>query len=507
MNVESIIQLIYADKFLTKLRKKIEAGLGTFKDTTDYCNRSAELLGRLFSENVLSMSDVERITANDTLLKDRYKDINDLLEKVQRTVDKAQGINIRPQHAPFNQERADQIGHSLTDKTVSEETIQRRAGSAPATMTRAMQDDYVEENAKFRSDAGLKTYLVRVTDGDCCEWCTKVAGRYEYGTEPHDIYRRHDNCGCSVTYENGRQRQNVWTKKTWEVPAEDAGAPEPVRLTKEQAAAAGAPPPKVFSKEEAKKLEAEKLKGNKIVLEPDKVHNSSIDNSDENGIMNMRRDASEEEIEWLPKGDKISVAEFKELRDYAKTKGVSLQGFKTSDVDTKLIRESIDSIAQVTDVFPELKGNERKPLTLSLSDTMRANDFASTEKGVSHIIKINGNAFRNSAKLEKEYQKLVDDMWFVQGTTKNSIVKHELGHLYQTVHSLSDETIIDMAMKASGINDKKALFRFLGENLSLYSGRYKDGSEIISEVFSDYFGSKSPTNFSKMFMRELIEMR
>lgn len=257
MNVESIIQLIYADKLLTKLRKKIEAGLGTFKDTTDYCNRSAELLGRLFSENVLSMSDVERITANDTLLKDRYKDINDLLDKVQRTVDKAQGINIRPQHAPFNQERADQIGRSLTDKTVSEETIQRRAGSAPATMTRAMQDDYVEENAKFRSDAGLKTYLVRVTDGDCCEWCNKVAGRYEYGTEPHDIYRRHDNCGCSVTYENGRQRQNVWTKKTWEVPAEDAGAPEPVRLTKEQAAAAGAPPPKVFSVGEARELEKE----------------------------------------------------------------------------------------------------------------------------------------------------------------------------------------------------------------------------------------------------------
>lgn len=277
MNVESIMQLIYADKLLTKLRKKIEAGQGTFKDTTDYCNRSAELLGRLFSENVLSMSDVERITANDTLLKDRYKDINDLLDKVQRTVDKKQGINIRPQHAPFNQERADQIGRALTDKTVSEETIQRRAGSAPATMTRAMQDDYVEENAKFRSDAGLKTYLVRVTDGDCCEWCTKVAGRYEYGTEPHDIYRRHDNCGCSVTYENGKQRQNVWTKKTWEVPAEDTGAPEPVRLTKVQAAAAGAPPPKVLSKEEAKKLEAEKLKENKIVLEPDKVHNSSID--------------------------------------------------------------------------------------------------------------------------------------------------------------------------------------------------------------------------------------
>jgi hypothetical protein len=506
MTVAAIIAIIQADKVLKRLREKILSNRGTFRDTFEYSNRAAELLGANFSESVLAMSLDDRVSACVELLRDRYDDIMPLLDAVQKRADLKNKLAIAPKHPPFNAERAEQIGTSLRDLSVSDERIQRRARSAPATATRAIHDDYIEANVELRSSAGIKCYISRVTDGNCCDWCTRVAGRYEYGTEPEGIFHRHDNCGCSVTYENGRERQDVWSKKTWTVP-EDAGAPEPVRLTKEQAAAAGAPTPKVFSKEEAKKLETEKLKGNKIVLEPDKVHNSSIDNSDENGIMNMRRDASEEEIEWLPKGDKISVAEFKELRDYAKTKGVSLQGFKTSDVDTKLIRESIDSIAQVTDVFPELKGNERKPLTLSLSDTMRANDFASTEKGVSHIIKINGNAFRDSAKLEKEYQKLVDDMWFVQGTTKNSIVKHELGHLYQTVHSLSDETIIDMAMKASGINDKKTLFRFLGENLSLYSGRYKDGSEIISEVFSDYFGSKSPTNFSKMFMRELIEMR
>ena len=341
MNVESILQLIYADKLLTKLRKKIEAGLGTFKDTTDYCNRSAELLGRLFSENVLLMSDVERITANDTLLKDRYKDINDLLDKVQRTVDKKQGINIRHQHAPFNQERADQIGRALIDKTVPEETIQRRAGSAPATMTRAMQDDYVEENAKFRSDAGLKTYIVRVTDGGCCEWCTKVAGRYEYGTEPHDIYRRHDNCGCSVTYENGRQRQNVWTKKTWEVPAEDAGAPEPVRLTKEQAAAAGSPPPKVFTKEEAKKLEAEKLKGNKIVLNPDDVNNSSIDNSSGNGIIDLtgeglHRKVNPDKIEPMPKKQLRKI-----VKSFKKQGGVIQMD---SETDYYLTKRNVEGI-------------------------------------------------------------------------------------------------------------------------------------------------------------------
>ena len=80
-----------------------------------------------------------------------------------------------------------------------------------------------------------------------------VAGRYDYGDEPDDVYRRHDNCGCSVTYENGRQRtfafgklrsfakrnvrQDVWSKREWEAPEADAGAGEPVVFTKEQAAA------------------------------------------------------------------------------------------------------------------------------------------------------------------------------------------------------------------------------------------------------------------------------
>ena len=43
----------------------------------------------------------------------------------------------------------------------------------------------------------------------------------------------HDNCDCTVTFENGRKRQDVWSKREWEAPEADAGAGEPVRLTAE----------------------------------------------------------------------------------------------------------------------------------------------------------------------------------------------------------------------------------------------------------------------------------
>lgn len=65
------------------------------------------------------------------------------------------------------------------------------------------------------------------------------------------IYRRHVNCGCTVTFENGSKRtfscgklrsfalqnvrQDVWSKREWEAPEPGAGAGERVVLTEEQA--------------------------------------------------------------------------------------------------------------------------------------------------------------------------------------------------------------------------------------------------------------------------------
>lgn len=79
--------------------------------------------------------------------------------------------------------------------------------------------------------------ITRKAVSGCCEWCTAMAGRYEYGEEPDDVYRRHDNCGCTVTFENGRKRQDVWSKRTWEAPEPGAGAGDPVVFTAEQAKA------------------------------------------------------------------------------------------------------------------------------------------------------------------------------------------------------------------------------------------------------------------------------
>lgn len=232
---EEVRQKIGHDAVLARLRRKIDSGKGTYLDTFAYSDRAGKLLGGIFSQRLPDIPPEEREALCVELLRDRYTDINSLCDTVQRALDEAQGIHIAPQHAPFDEERASQIGSATADPTVPEETQQRRARSAPETATKAMHDDRMKAEAKFRSRAGLKCHISRVSAPGCCKWCSEMAGRYAYGEEPDDIYRRHDNCGCSVTFENGRQRQDVWSKREWEAPEPGAGAGDPVVFTSKQA--------------------------------------------------------------------------------------------------------------------------------------------------------------------------------------------------------------------------------------------------------------------------------
>lgn len=234
---DEIRQRIEKDALLARLRKKIDNGKGTYADSFAYSDRAGKLLGELFSRRLPDIPLEEREALCVELLRDRYTDINALCDRVQKALDEAQGLHLAPQHAPFNGERAHQIGSSLRDLSKPVETLQRRAKAATETATKAIHDDRMESEAKFRHKAGLDCRITRVAVNGCCPWCSKVAGRYVYGEEPDDIYRRHDNCDCTVTFENGRKRQDVWSKREWEAPELGAGAGNPVVLTAEQAKA------------------------------------------------------------------------------------------------------------------------------------------------------------------------------------------------------------------------------------------------------------------------------
>lgn len=108
----------------------------------------------------------------------------------------------------------------MAKKRTFENIISNLLGEPVSNMCHAFYDQYVEANVRFRSKAGMRELIIRRQLGKCCEWCADLAGIYTPENAPDDIYRRHDNCKCMVTYRDEDGYQDVWSKKEFEAQKE-----------------------------------------------------------------------------------------------------------------------------------------------------------------------------------------------------------------------------------------------------------------------------------------------
>lgn len=206
------------DSVLSHIKRKIENGTATMEDTSVYARRLGELL-RKSIESTTKPDDLpgEKMYFNiaqsilEPLLRNNYDDVNTICEEVQSALDAKKGIGLKPQRADFPAERIRAAIGGAAVKETAEHAIQV-LGRTAENITGSFQTDYIKKNAEFRSKAGLNCYIERTTDGKCCDWCSKLAGKYRYPDEvPKDVYRRHDNCTCDVSYVSEKGRQNVHT--------------------------------------------------------------------------------------------------------------------------------------------------------------------------------------------------------------------------------------------------------------------------------------------------------
>lgn len=304
-----------SDPQLRAVRKKVRKGTADFNDTAQYSETLSKLIGKNLSANILDIPPDVREKLSTELLEYGYTDINELLNDVQISLDEKNGIHIRSQRADFPTERVEQFVHSLIDPTVDDNTIKRRAKAGSETITKSFHDDYMKKNAAFRSDAGLKCYIVRTAAYKCCEWCSNIAGRYPYNVDemPEDVFRRHDNCDCRTILENGRERQDVWTKRTWEVPETGPGAESPA----------------VFTEEQAKAIEQRNLQQFRGV----KINNSSIDNSGGSGIITGRGSGKNSALSDNHSYEKIGEIDFKDKKAVARSLAEFESKYQSSDIE------------------------------------------------------------------------------------------------------------------------------------------------------------------------------
>ena len=201
-----------------------------------------------------------------------------------------------------------------------------------------------------------------------------------------------------------------------------------------------------------------------------------------------RRERGRDDAVWPAKRATISRNEYKEIMRFARDKGIELAGFKYYDGKIETIHGLVEEVSRIAECFPGLS-DDRRRLTIELSRTLDQDTFAQTH---GRIVGINIDAYRDTEFLEAEYQKLVEQGWFVKGTNSHAIIAHEMGHVVEMVFGIDPLTL---AQKVSGVNRNEVL-DFCEKNLSGYSAAYSDGTEIISECFASVFGSSERNEFA-----------
>lgn len=225
------------DKRLRSISRRIRDGTATQVDGHAYAERLGVGASRALKEclteerlpdgklyyNIATRTVIPVLENNQTL-------VNNAASEIQKGIDAVDDIGLLPVMPEFPRERINGLIDKMTADNILLDAARVWIGEPIINNTEAFFDDFIKTNAKFRADAGMKTKITRIVSPGCCSWCEALAGTYEYGNEPREVYARHEYCRCSVTFQSGKTSQNVWSKKTWESTPEELARREGTRV-------------------------------------------------------------------------------------------------------------------------------------------------------------------------------------------------------------------------------------------------------------------------------------
>lgn len=173
-------------------------------NTYRFAQELGKILRKTFEENLQ-----EGVLPNDTLyfniasrlinttFEKDYKLVTDYGAQVQEILNGIDKLSIKAQIPKINQDRIDNLIDFLTDRDDLEE-VRRALGRSTENFTESIVDDLIKENLDFLNRVGVKKTVIRIALPTCCEYCSQLAGVYEYGSEPKDIWKRHTDCHCTI---------------------------------------------------------------------------------------------------------------------------------------------------------------------------------------------------------------------------------------------------------------------------------------------------------------------
>ena len=169
--------------------------------------RAAERIGRHASESMLKFLDKDllpdgklyyniAVKTVKPILEEAYAESAKLAAEAQKAENDRQGIGLQVAEPSPDPDRVNGIIDKVSQAD-DFDSVKWVLGDPVESFVIQSVTDTVRENAEIRFEAGLKTVVVRIATGKCCDWCAKLVGTYDY--EEHrktgdDIWRRHSNC-------------------------------------------------------------------------------------------------------------------------------------------------------------------------------------------------------------------------------------------------------------------------------------------------------------------------
>lgn len=200
--------------------KTLEAKKATYANANDFAIEVGEILSKTLTASVTAdklpdgkmyYNIAKRLL--EPVLQQNHELVADYSSKVQTVLNESAKISLVAQPVELNQDRIDGFieRFSREDKF---DNVKWLLGEPIVNFTQSIVDDSIKKNAEFHAKAGLQPKIVRKTAGRCCKWCQSLAGSYNYPDVPKDVYRRHQNCRCTVDYKPGDgKKKNIWSKK------------------------------------------------------------------------------------------------------------------------------------------------------------------------------------------------------------------------------------------------------------------------------------------------------
>lgn len=221
---EELTSAIKRNKKLQRLYQRVRDGTATFENCQEFAIQIGEELSAAFGEYIVPTElpngrmtfQIADEVVRPNLIKG-YDYTSSYFNEVQNAYYKSLKLNVKGATPDIMESRIDGFIEKLTS---DEYDAVRWILEDPAYIQNyleAVVDTGIKNNVGMLGQSGIRAKITREVDGNACPWCMNLAGTYDYPVDD-EVYRRHRDCHCKVTYEvSDGFRQDVWSKKTWQV--------------------------------------------------------------------------------------------------------------------------------------------------------------------------------------------------------------------------------------------------------------------------------------------------